>query len=204
MYNTRDANDTLDYALNLISRYASRFALPARILGAEKPYEVRLQILLRHALTCSSALYVLTRSNYPPLCSTHGTVSRTPHPVLGPTYKKDVDKLEQVQWRATTMISGLEHLSYKEAQACSEEAGPHSCLPTPTKVLLKPGSSQWSAVAGCMTKDSQVMEQIAKRSSAVIILGRFQHPTEKKPDLLWQPLSSPLPRQWLTCWGPGG
>ena len=34
--------------------------------------------------------------------------------VWGPQHKKDVDLLEQVQRRATEMISGLEHLSYEE------------------------------------------------------------------------------------------
>ena len=29
----------------------------------------------------------------------------------GPHYRKDVELLEQVQWRATKMIRGLEHLS---------------------------------------------------------------------------------------------
>ena len=32
----------------------------------------------------------------------------------GPQYRKDVELLEQVQRRATKMIRGLEHLSYKE------------------------------------------------------------------------------------------
>ena len=32
----------------------------------------------------------------------------------GPQYRKDVELLEQVQRRATRMIRGLEHLSYKE------------------------------------------------------------------------------------------
>ena len=32
----------------------------------------------------------------------------------GPQYRKDVELLERVQRRATKMIRGLEHLSYKE------------------------------------------------------------------------------------------
>ena len=32
----------------------------------------------------------------------------------GPQHKQDVEKLEWVQWRATRMIKGLEHLSYEE------------------------------------------------------------------------------------------
>ena len=32
----------------------------------------------------------------------------------GPQYRKDVDLLEQVQSRATKMVSGLEHLCYEE------------------------------------------------------------------------------------------
>ena len=32
----------------------------------------------------------------------------------GPQYRKDVELLEQVQWRATKMIRGLEHLSYEK------------------------------------------------------------------------------------------
>ncbi|PKU48909.1 hypothetical protein llap_765 [Limosa lapponica baueri] len=32
----------------------------------------------------------------------------------GPQYKKDMDLLDQVQWRATRMIRGLEHLSYED------------------------------------------------------------------------------------------
>jgi len=32
----------------------------------------------------------------------------------GPQYRKDVELLEQVQRRATKMIKGLAHLSYKE------------------------------------------------------------------------------------------
>ncbi|PKU31623.1 hypothetical protein llap_18075 [Limosa lapponica baueri] len=35
-------------------------------------------------------------------------------PVLGPQFKKDMEVLERVQWRATKMIKGLEHLSYEE------------------------------------------------------------------------------------------
>ncbi|CAM4609227.1 unnamed protein product [Lepidochelys olivacea] len=31
-----------------------------------------------------------------------------------PHYKKDVEKLENIQWRATKMIRGLEHMSYEE------------------------------------------------------------------------------------------
>ena len=32
----------------------------------------------------------------------------------GPHYRKDVELLERVQWRATKMTRGLEHLSYEE------------------------------------------------------------------------------------------
>ena len=32
----------------------------------------------------------------------------------GPQYRKDVEVLERVQWRATEMIRGLEHLCYEE------------------------------------------------------------------------------------------
>ena len=32
----------------------------------------------------------------------------------GPHYRKDVELLEQVQWRATKVIRGLEHRSYEE------------------------------------------------------------------------------------------
>ncbi|PKU46198.1 hypothetical protein llap_3508 [Limosa lapponica baueri] len=31
-----------------------------------------------------------------------------------PQYRKDMDLLEQIQWRATKMIRGLEHLSYED------------------------------------------------------------------------------------------
>ena len=34
--------------------------------------------------------------------------------VWGPQYRKDVVLLESVQWRATEMIRGLEHLSCKD------------------------------------------------------------------------------------------
>ena len=32
----------------------------------------------------------------------------------GPHYRKDVDALERVQWRATKMIQGLKHMTYEE------------------------------------------------------------------------------------------
>jgi len=38
-----------------------------------------------------------------------------------PQFKKDEELLERVQWRATKMMRGLEHLSYKER-------GPNKCL----------------------------------------------------------------------------
>jgi len=34
--------------------------------------------------------------------------------VLAPEYKKDIDKLEQVQWRAARFIRRLENLAYEE------------------------------------------------------------------------------------------
>jgi len=33
---------------------------------------------------------------------------------VAPKFKKDEELLERVQWRATRMMRGLEHLSYKE------------------------------------------------------------------------------------------
>ncbi|PKU48872.1 hypothetical protein llap_843 [Limosa lapponica baueri] len=32
----------------------------------------------------------------------------------GPQHRKDMDLLERVQWRATKMMRGLEHLSYED------------------------------------------------------------------------------------------
>jgi len=34
--------------------------------------------------------------------------------VLGPQYKRDLDILERVQWRATKMLKGLGHLCCEE------------------------------------------------------------------------------------------
>ena len=34
------------------------------------------------------------------------------HPFVGPQHKKDIELVEQLQRRATTMIKGLEHLAY--------------------------------------------------------------------------------------------
>ena len=55
------------------------------------------------------------------------TPPEVPHPVLGPPHKKGIELLEQVQWKATKLIRGMEYLPYgdrlRELKVFSLEKG---------------------------------------------------------------------------------
>lgn len=48
---------------------------------------------------------------FSPLFDTRQTTARVLCPVLAPQHKKDIDKLEQVQWKTIKMVRQLECMS---------------------------------------------------------------------------------------------